>query len=144
MNFQPKNPQYQQAIEEVLKQQNFMKHIGFEVTKITPGYVEGEIFFKDFLRQQIGFIHGGVIATLADVVCGIAAATLVSEFENVVTSDLKISFLNPGVGNRILAQGWVIKAGSRMFFCEAEIIDADTQLLLAKSSATMVIIPKLK
>ena len=77
MNFQPKNSQYIQAIEGVLEKQNFMHHIGFNLTKITPGYMEGEIQFKDFLKQQSGFLHGGVIATLADLVSGFAAYSLV-------------------------------------------------------------------
>ncbi len=119
-----------------------MHLIGFKFTKMEAGYMEGELPFKEVLRQQSGILHGGVIATLADVVCGIAAYSLVAENEYVVTSDLKVSYLNPGVGNRILAKGWVIKAGNRMLFCEAEIIDAESQLLIAKSSATMVIISK--
>lgn len=142
MNFQPKNPQYIQAIEGVLEKQNFMHHIGFNLTKITPGYMEGKIQFKDFLKQQSGFLHGGVIATLADLVSGFAAYSLVAENEYVVTSDLKISYLNPGVCEKVLAKGWVIKAGSRMHFCESEVLDAVTGLLIAKASATMVIVPK--
>jgi uncharacterized protein (TIGR00369 family) len=142
MNFQPKNSRYKEAIEEVLQRQNFMKHIGFSLDKISPGYMEGSLPFTDFLKQQVGFLHGGAIATLADLVCGFAAYSLVPENEYVVTSDLKISYLNPGTGKIFIAKGWVIKAGSRMLFCEAEIIDTDSNLLIAKASATMVIVPK--
>ena len=143
MNFLPKNHNYLDAIKEDMKKQNFMKYIGFKLTKITPGYMEGEIPFEDFLRQHKSLLHGGVIATISDLACGFAAHTLVSENEYVVTSDLKIAYLNPGVGKKFLAKGWVIKAGSRMFFCEAEISDAHSGILIAKSSATMVIIPEL-
>jgi uncharacterized protein (TIGR00369 family) len=142
MIFQPKNINYQDAIREVLQKQSFMDHIGFKTTKIEPGHIEGSLEFRDFLEQQNGYLHGGVIATVADMVCGFAAHTLVAENEYVVTSDLKISYLNPGVGNVVLAKGWVIKAGSRMLFCEAEIIDQATLQLIAKASATMVIVPK--
>jgi uncharacterized protein (TIGR00369 family) len=142
MNFTPKNPRYKEAIQEVLDKQHFMKHIGFELTLISPGYMEGEIPFKEFLKQQAGFLHGGVIATLSDLVCGFAAYSLVPENEYVVTGDLKISYFNPGTGSRFVAKGKVLKAGSRMIFCEAEIIDGDSGLFIAKSSATMVIVPK--
>ena len=142
MNFEPRNKNYRQAIEDVLQRQNFMKYIGFSLTQITPGYMEGSLPFNDFLKQQSGFLHGGAIATLADLVCGFAAYSLVQEHEYVVTSDLKISYLNPGVGSMVLAKGWVIKAGSRMIFCEAEIVDSDTSFFIAKASATMVIVPK--
>ena len=73
MNFTPKNPNFKEAISTVLERQEFMKHIGFNLTKIEPGLMEGEIQFMDFLKQQSGFLHGGVIATLSDLVCGFAA-----------------------------------------------------------------------
>jgi len=142
MIFVPKNPNYRHAIEEVLLKQNFMHHIGFNLTKIEPGMIEGEIHFEEFLKQQSGFLHGGVIATISDLVSGFAAYSLIAKEEYVVTSDLKISYLNPGVGKLFFARGWVIKAGSRMLFCEAEIIDSSSQLLIAKASATMVTVPK--
>jgi len=142
MQFVPKNIHYHEAIQEVLLNQNFMKHIGFELTKIEPGAIEGKLNFQGFLKQQNGFLHGGAIATMADLVCGFAAYSLVAEDEFVVTSDLKISYLNPGVGAVILAKGWVIKAGSRMFFCEGEILDASSGTPIAKASATMVLLPK--
>ncbi|MEJ7661404.1 MAG: PaaI family thioesterase [Hymenobacter sp.] len=38
-----------------------------------------------------------------------------------MTPDLKVSYLNPGVGQRIKAIGWVLKAGRQLHFCEAEV-----------------------
>lgn len=141
--FVPKNPSFKEAIEAVLVNQHFMKHIGFNFTKITPGYMEGEVLFREFLKQQSGFLHGGVTATLCDLVAGFAAYSLVGADEMVVTSDIKISYLNPGTGDAFLAKGWVIKTGSRMHFCEAEILNKETGLMVAKASATMVTIPKI-
>src|SRR6187401_2377253 len=70
MNFEVKNTNYKEAISDVLQRQNFMKHIGFTLDKISPGYMEGSLPFNEFLKQQAGFLHGGAIATLADLVCG--------------------------------------------------------------------------
>ena len=125
-------------IRRKLVRQHFMHLIGADLTVITPGRVEAELALAEQHLQQRGFAHGGLTATMADLVAGFAAVTLVADNFGVVTSDLKISYFNPGVGQRIKAIGWVLKAGRRLHFCEAEVWCDD--VLIAKASATMAVI----
>ncbi|GAA4497679.1 PaaI family thioesterase [Hymenobacter ginsengisoli] len=125
-------------IREKLKRQHFMHLIGADLTRIEPGRIEAELPLEVQHQQQRGFAHGGLVATMADLAAGFAAVTLVPENFGVVTSDLKVSYLNPGVGQRIKAIGWVLKAGRRLHFCEAEVWCDD--VLIAKASATMAVI----
>ena len=140
MTFTVKNPKFRELIREKLEKQYFMHHIGMELDTIEAGRVEGSLDFTDELKQQNGFLHGGVTATLCDVVAGFAAFTLVNEDETVVTADLRVSYLNPGDASRYEAKGWVIKTGSMLHFCESEVwgiyVDGSRKLL-AKSSSTM-------
>ena len=125
-------------IRRKLIRQHFMHLIGADLTVITPGRVEAEVTMAQQHQQQRGFAHGGLIATLADLVAGFAAVTLIPDNFGLVTSDLKISYLHPGVGQQLKAIGWVLKAGRRLHFCEAEVwCDG---LLIAKASATMAVI----
>ena len=125
-------------IRRKLVRQHFMHLIGANLTVITAGRVEAELPLAEKHLQQRGFAHGGLIATLADLVAGFAAVTLVPDDVGVVTSDLKVSYLHPGVGQQLKAIGWVLKAGRRLHFCEAEVwCDG---LLIAKASATMAVI----
>ena len=125
-------------IRRKLIRQHFMHLIGADLTVITPGRVEAEVTMGQQHLQQRGFAHGGLIATLADLVAGFAAVTLIPDNFGLVTSDLKISYLHPGVGQQLKAIGWVLKAGRRLHFCEAEVwCDG---LLIAKASATMAVI----
>ncbi len=125
-------------IREKLKRQYFMHLIGADLTRIEPGRVEAELALGQQHQQQRGFAHGGLVATMADLAAGFAAITLVPEGVGVVTSDLKVSYLNPGVGQRIKAIGWVLKAGRRLHFCEAEVWCDN--VLIAKASATMAVL----
>ena len=115
-----------------------MHLIGADLTVINPGRVEAELRMGEQHQQQRGFAHGGVIATMADLVAGFAGLTLLPDDCGLVTSDLKISYLHPGVGQKLKAIGWVLKAGRRLHFCEAEVWCDD--LLIAKASATMAVI----
>lgn len=125
-------------IRRKLAGQRFMHLIGADLTAIAPGRVEAELALGPQHQQQRGFAHGGLVATLADLVAGFAAVTLVPDDYGLVTADLRVSYLHPGVGQRLRAVGWVLKAGRRLHFCEAEVwCDG---LLIAKASATMAVI----
>jgi len=143
--FISKNPDFVATIHEKLKGQHFMNHIGFRITRIEAGEVEGEIELTNFLKQQNGFLHGGATATLCDLVAGFAAFTLVEKGSTVVTVELKISYLNPGTASKIYARGWVLKTGNTLSFCEAEVWSEENgnKIDIAKASTTMakVIIP---
>lgn len=137
------NPDFEADVREKLERQEFMKLMSFEITKIELGRVEGELVLEQKHRQHKGFAHGGVIATLADIVAGFAAVTLVSKDQHVVTAELKVSYFHPGVGDKLIAKGYVIKQGRKLNFCESEIYvvkGAEEPLLIAKASATMATI----
>lgn len=140
--FKPLNPEFADMVRNRIGGNHFMNHIGFRIHTIEAGLIEGEMDLQDEHLQQMGFLHGGVTATVADIVSGFAAYSLVDEGQGVVTSDLKVSFLNPGASRKLYARGYVIKAGSRMHFCEAELwmMHENTRIDIAKASSTMVVV----
>ncbi|MFY0591230.1 MAG: PaaI family thioesterase [Roseivirga sp.] len=136
------NPQFKARIEKFLERQHFMKLIGFELTEISEGKTEGWLTLGLEHQQQTGLVHGGVTATLADIVAGFAACTVVKEDQHVVTGEIKISYFAPGKGQKLFAKGWVVKQGKKMSFCEAEVwsVDGDKKTLIAKATTSMVTI----
>lgn len=141
-NYQVFNPNYKEQILQSLERQHFLKLIGFELNVIEPGRTEGIMNFETRHQQQKGFAHGGLVATLADTTAGFAAYSLVPQEHHVVTGELKISYLNPGVGEQLKAKGWVLKQGKKINFCEAEVwsINKGKEVLIAKASASMITI----
>lgn len=129
-------------IQEKLKGQHFMHHIGFEITVIEEGHVEGEMPLAPFTKQQMDYVHGGVTATVADIVAGFAAYTKSPLESNVVTSNLQVMYHYPGQGERLRAVGRVVKAGSRLHYCESDIyvVKGSESTLIAKATSTMVVV----
>lgn len=125
-------------IRRKLARQHFMHLIGADLTRIEPGRIEVELTLGQQHQQQKGFVHGGLTATMADLAAGFAAVTLVPDDTGVVTVELKTSYLHPGIGQKLRAVGWVLKAGRRLHFCEAEVWCDD--LLIAKATATMAVV----
>ena len=136
------NPDFRETILRHLERQEFMKHIGCVLTSIEAGRVTAEIPLEREHQQQIGLVHGGVIATIADVAAGFAGFTLVGPQEHTVTAELKISYFSPGRGHTLVAEGRVVKPGRRMHFCEADVyVVSDTgRKLIARATTTMAVI----
>lgn len=142
MSFKIQNPQFKEAIIDKIKGQHFMHHIGFEINTIEPGLIVGGMPILLHLKQNTGFLHGGLVATLCDIVAGFSASSLLAAGEHVVTGELKVSYLNPGIGNYVEAKGYVLKQGRKVYFCEAEIRthQAGGEVLIAKASTTMIVV----
>lgn len=140
--FQVKNPKFKERVEEKLKGQAFMRLMGMSIDSIEAGEVRGSVPFTADLQQQDGIMHGGALATAADIVAGFAAYTLVSEEERVVTAEIKISYYRAAKGEKIEAIGRVQKAGKQFHFVESELyaINGDERKLVVKANTTMAVI----
>lgn len=90
-----KKVDFKERIAKFLERQHFMKHIHFSLDVIEEGRTEGWMDIEEIHKQQKGLVHGGVIATIADIVAGFAAYTKVPADHHVVTGELKVSYLNP-------------------------------------------------
>lgn len=138
MRFTPAEADFKEMVAHKVKSNHFLHFLGFKINKIEAGEVEGELDLQKHHLQQMDFVHGGVTATIADIVAGFAAFTLVKHGQGVVTVELKVSYLNPGKGDKLRAKGIVLKAGQRLHFCESELWVGD--VLIAKATTTMAVI----
>ncbi len=84
-DFASQNESYELRVRESFSKQSLMKTIGASLTKVLPGEVEISIKFRDDLTQQHGFIHAGIVATIADSACGYAAFSLMAPDAAVLT-----------------------------------------------------------
>jgi uncharacterized protein (TIGR00369 family) len=73
------------------------------------------------VSQQHGFVHAGALASIADSAAGYAALTLMPPGAGVLTTEFKINLLAPGLGERIMARGKVIKAGRTLTLAQTDV-----------------------
>ena len=139
---EPCNPNFKEYTQLMISRNKFIANLGFIFTKIEPGYLEGELEFKEIHQQQNGWLHGGVTATILDMIQGFASYTMVEEGQKVFTVESKISYYNPGNAPKFFSRGGVVKPGKRFHFCEAEVyyIKEAEEIIVAKGSATMAVI----
>ncbi len=120
--------------------QAFLQLIGAQITKIAAGEVHFELPFRAELTQQHGFLHAGVVATLADVACGYAAYTLMPEDSEVLSVEFKVNLLRPSAGNKFIARARVIKPGKTLTVTQADVFAAtdNGEKQVATMLATMI------
>ena len=127
-----------ERVRESFNRQGFLSTIGAVLESVEPGTVIVTCPFDPKLTQQQGLVHGGVIATVADVACGYAALSLMPADREVLTVEFKIQFLKPAKTDTIVAVGKVIQSGKTLTICEGSVYDASREKLLAKMTATMI------
>ena len=88
--------------------------------------------------NSVGNLQGGILAAFADAVLGGATSAHLPADRYPALAEMKISIFRPApAGTRLTGRGYVIKAGKRVLFAEAEITDPDGQPI-AKASGTEI------
>jgi uncharacterized protein (TIGR00369 family) len=130
-------------VERIFQDAQFVRSLGIELTSFGKGWCETKIAVSPVLRQQHGFIHAGVLMTLADHTCGGAAASTVPADRDVITVENKISFLRPATDPVLICRAEVLRAGKNLIFVEAEVMveRKEGRVIVAKTSSTLSVIP---
>ena len=143
MRFKVPDPDFENRVRESFIRQKLMMSIGAELTKLLPGEVEISLPYRDDLTQQHGFVHAGIISTIADTACGYAAFSLMPAEMAVLTVEYKINLMAPAVGELFLARGRVIRPGKTLSVCTGEVIahQQGKGKTVATMLATMMALP---
>ena len=101
--------------------QNMMTTLGAELESAAPGAVVITAPILPGSQQQQGFAHAALAFAIGDSAAGYAALTTMDQTMEVVTSEMKINLMRPGIGDRLVARGRVVHAGRRLVVVSAEV-----------------------
>jgi uncharacterized protein (TIGR00369 family) len=99
----------------------FPNVVGLVLEEVRVDYSRMRLPYRPELRQPGGMVHGGAIATLIDTVVVPALASTYDETPLLLTIDLQIRFLNAAKETDLIGEGWVVRRGRSVSFCQAEI-----------------------
>ena len=140
---QPRNPDYQSEIDRVFRQAPFIAAIGMTLVDVSPGCCRSRLDLEKRHQQQDGFVHAGVLTTVADHTAGTAGASLVAAGHYVLSTDIKISLMRAARGIRLHCRARVLKPGRRLIFAESEVFcenEQQEQSLVAKAMVTLAVV----
>ena len=122
--------------------QRVMATIGARLESVEPGAVSIAMPPNESLNQQHGYLHAGIIATIADSACGYAALSLMPDDAAVLSIEFKTNMLAPADGERFIARGKVIKPGRTIMVCDATVhaVKNGAEKLVATMTGTMMVV----
>ena len=131
-------------VEASFARQGLMRTIGAVLTEVAPGRCVIDLPFSDAVGQQQGFFHGGIIAAVGDNAGGYAALSLMPENSEVVTLEYKVNFLRPAAGERLVAEGTVLRAGRQVTVTRVDvlIVQGRRRVLCAALQQSLMASPK--
>jgi uncharacterized protein (TIGR00369 family) len=100
--------------------QGAMATLGAELVDVAAGHVSIALPIERRLSQQDGFLHAGVVIAALDSACGYAALTLMPDYVEVLTVELKVNLLAPASGESLVAEGQVVRAGRTLTVCRGD------------------------
>jgi len=118
----------------------FVRYCQLEAETVKRGFFQSRVIIEPHHRQQDGFIHAGVMATMADHTAGYAGFTTVSEAYQILTIEFKINFLRPAHGEALVCRSRIIREGKQIIIAESEVSDVSdgSETLAAKAMVTLM------
>ena len=135
------NPAFAETIKASFAKQTIMGLIGAELSRVEPGIVEITLPYRADLAQQHGYLHAGIVTTIADTACGYAAYSLMPPTSEVLSVEFKVNLTRPAKGEMFVALAEVIKSGRTLTVVRADVFGVDhsgERVLVATMLGTMM------
>ncbi len=109
------------------------------MTQYTTQVVELRVPITEQIQQQHGFVHGGVVSYLADNALTFAGGMALGP--GVVTSEYKINYVRPAVGDFLAARATAVHAGRTQAVCRCDVyaVSDGTEKLCAVAQGTIAL-----
>jgi len=105
--------------QQVLAAQPFSVLLGAKLTGFSVGRAELKVPVKHELKQQHGFLHGGVVSYAADNALTYVGGSVLGP--GVVTSEFKINYVRPAIGEYIVARATAVYVGKTQAVCRCDV-----------------------
>lgn len=136
----PLPPETAARVRESFAAQSMMTTLGARIAALDPGTCTIVAPILPGARQQQGYGHAALTFAIGDTAAGYAALTMMPPDREVVTAEIKINLLSPATGDRLVAEGRVIRAGRRIVTVEAHVFaeTRDSRRRVAVLLGTMI------
>ena len=114
----------------------YLAFLGFKLSEWKEGFARMEMTVRPEHRNTVGYLHGGVIASLLDIAGAVSGSFGVSEKFVSVTINLNCNYLSPHRAASVVAEGELIRASKSLFFAEAKLYDPEKSRLCATATGT--------
>lgn len=138
----PENKLTREELHERIVRAPFHQWLGLEVTAVEEDHIEVRVPWRDefVVNVDVGYAHGGILATLIDVVGDYALAAKLGR--PYPTVDMRVDYHRAALPGEMVVRGKVVKLGKMFSVAEASVFDAEDRLLASGRAVYAVAAPK--
>ncbi|MDX1617203.1 MAG: PaaI family thioesterase [Balneolaceae bacterium] len=136
----------QARVARIFDDAPFVQLLEIELEEVGRGNCSTAVRVSDKHLQHLGRAHGAAVTALAGQTALGAAATLLSDDEEVVSPEFKMNLFRASYPGRLTCRATVVKSGANILFVESEVRsevaakreNAGKDRLVAKGSFTFM------
>jgi len=114
----------------------YLEFLGFKLTTWKDGFARLEMPVRSEHRNTVGYLHGGVIASLLDIAGAVAGSHSISQEFVSVTINLNCNFMSPHQADVVIAEGELVRSTKSLFFAQSKLFDPKHSRLCATATGT--------
>lgn len=114
----------------------YLEFLGFKLATWKDGYAKLEMPVRGEHRNTVGYLHGGVIASLLDAAGAVAGSYGVADDLVSVTINLNCNYMSPHKAKTVVAEGELVRTTTTLFFTQAKLYDPENYRLCATATGT--------
>ena len=127
------------TVSDLMAPSKAWEWLGLQTVETGEGTATVEMTTTEDMTNHSGFVHGGMISTLADSAMGRSVRTLKPGVVRAMSFDLKLNFITAAkIGETLRAKAHVIHAGRRTVVTECRVEGPDGALV-ATASGTFAV-----
>lgn len=114
----------------------YLEFLGFRLTAWKKGFARIEMPVRPEHRNTVGYLHGGVIASLLDIAGAVSGSFGISNEFVSVTINLNCNFMSPHRAATVVAEGELVRETKSLFFAQARLFDPENKRLCSTATGT--------
>lgn len=114
----------------------YLEFLGFRPQTWKDGFAVLEMPVRPEHQNTVGYLHGGVIASLLDIAGAFAGSYGISKDHVSVTINLNTNYMAPHKADRAIVEGELVRRTRTLFFAQARLLDPENNRLCATATGT--------
>ncbi len=115
-----------------------VRFLGIRLEDLKEGYARLAMEVEEKHLNSLGTLHGGVMATLNDVACGVAINTVLVPQATILSLDLRVEFIDTLSSGTVYCEGFLTQKKHTVAFAHSRLTDEKGRLLSTASATGFI------
>jgi len=127
-----------ESLRERIASSPLVRFMGIRLEDLAEGYARLAMKVEEKHLNSLGTLHGGVMATLNDIACGVAINTVLIPNSTILSLDLRVEFIDTLTEGTVYCEGFLTQKKRAVAFAHSRLVDSEGRLLSTASATGFI------